>query len=134
MTAPAKTDKLLGSKFLYADDLLKDGKWVEARLTISRHVPGGTLTGADKSTVDADAIGFDGTDKLLVLNKTNTRLLKIATGSSKPAGWIGKTVALYPVSINAFGQQNLPCIRVRVADGQPTPFGVRKFLGRDLTV
>ena len=126
-----KTD--LGPQFLYADDLLKDGKWVEVKLTITRHVPGGTLTGADKSVVEHDAIGFEGTDKLLVLNKTNSRLLKIATGSSKPAGWIGKTVAVFPVSINAFGQQNLPCIRIRVKDGQPVPFGVRKFMGKDLT-
>lgn len=123
----------LGPQFLYADDLLRDGQWIEATLTIAKFVPANSIKGANGQKVEKDAIGFDGTDKLLVLNATNRRLIKIATGSSKPEGWTGKKVTIYPVTINAFGQSEIPCIRIRIGSGQPIPFGVRKFLGHDLT-
>ena len=132
MTANLKAT--LGPQFLYADDMLRDGNWIEVKLTIARFIEANTVKGADGKLVEKDAIGFEGTDKMLVLNATNRRLIKIATGSSKPDGWIGKRIALYPVSINAFGQSNIPCIRIRIEDGKPVPFGVRKFLGKDLTV
>ena len=126
--------KELGPQFLYADDLFRDGKWAEVTLTIEGIHAGGTIFGADKKAVDNDSISFVGTEKKLVLNKTNKRLLKIATKSSKSDGWLGKKVTIYPVLINAFGEKNVPCIRVRVGDGNPVPFGVRKFLGKDLTI
>ena len=127
----AKKD--LGPQFLYADDLLRDGQWIEARLVIASHIPGGSLKGADGTSVEKDAIGFEKTDKLLVLNRTNTRLIRIATGNSKPEGWIGKSIVVYPVRIKAFGEDNLAAIRVRAGDGKPVPKGVRKFMGTDLT-
>ena len=127
----AKKD--LGPQFLYADDLLRDGRWIEAKLVIASHIPANTLRGADNSPVEKDAIGFEKTDKLLVLNRTNTRLIRIATGNSKPDGWIGKSIVVYPVRINAFGESNLAAIRVRAGDGKPVPKGVRKFMGVDLT-
>ena len=127
----AKKD--LGPQFLYADDLIRDGRWIEAKLTIANHIVGGTLTGADGTRVDKDAISFEKTDKILVLNRTNTRLIRIATGNSKPEGWIGKSIVVYPVRIKAFGEDNLAAIRVRAGDGKPVPKGVRKFMGTDLT-
>lgn len=125
--------KELGPEFLYADDLLRDGKWVEATLTIERIAEPGSLRGANGQTVDDISLGFAKTKKWLVLNKTNKRLLRIETGSSKPDGWIGRQVTIYPATINAFGEKNVPCIRFRVTGGKPVPFGARKFLGKDLT-
>lgn len=123
----------LGPEFLYADDLLRDGRWIEATLTIREIAEPGTLKGANGEVVKDMSLGFEKTRKWLVLNKTNKRLLRIETGSSKPEGWIGHKVTLYPATINAFGEKNVPCIRVRLSDGKPVPFGVRKFLGKDLT-
>lgn len=120
-------------QFLYADDLLKDGVFREVTLKISEIHQPGTLFSADKKPVEKIALGFTGTDKKLVLNNTNERLVRMATGSTKSDGWTGHKVTLYPVSGNWFGEKNVPAIRIRTPEGMPVQMAVRKQLGRDLT-
>lgn len=121
------------SQFLYAEDFLKDGKWISPTLTIKAVIPAGTLKGADGQTVQNESISFVESDRILVLNKTNARLLRIQFGTQDREKWEGEKITLYATLIACFGEQNVPAIRVRMDDGRPVPFGVRKFLGRDLT-
>lgn len=129
MEQPTTKDR----QFLYADDLLKDGQFCDVTLTIAEvHTPN-TLKGADGKFVEKSALSFVGTPKKLVLNNTNERLVRMATGSTKSDGWVGKKVTLYPVSGNWFGEKNVPAIRIRTPEGTPVQMSVRKQLGRDLT-
>lgn len=50
-------------------------------------------------------------EKQLVLNRTNAECLKGMFGR-KVAQWVGKRVTLYPVTVEAFGEEK-PAIRVR---------------------
>ncbi len=125
--------KIKDRQFLYADDLLKDGQFRDVTLTIAEVHAANTLFGADQKPVEKMALGFAGTEKKLVLNNTNERLVRMATGSTKSDGWAGKKVTLYPVAINAFGEKNVPAIRIRTPEGTPIQMSVRKQLGRDLS-
>jgi hypothetical protein len=129
--ATASTQK--DNKFLYAEDFLKSGQWTSPTVTIKAVIPPGELKGADGQTVQNPSLQFDESPKLLVLNRTNLRLLRIQFGTEDWSKWAGEKVTLYATLIACFGEQNVPAIRVRMDDSRPVPFGVRKFLGRDLT-
>lgn len=123
----------LGPEFLYAEDLLQGGKWITCTLTISAVIPPGTIAGSDKKVIQNHVLEFEKTPKKLVLNNTNKRLCKVSTGESRPENWPGHKIEIYPASINAFGEKNLPCLRIKLPTGKPAPFATRKFMGRDLT-
>lgn len=123
----------LGPDFIEAGDLLRDGKWIEATLTISRVAPAHTLVGDNEQVVDKVSIGFEKGKKWLPLNKTNLKIVKFETGTAKPDNWIGKTITIYPAAIDAFGQRNVACVRVRLTPGKVAPFLQKHHLGRDLT-
>lgn len=120
-------------QFLYAEDFLADGVWKDAKLTIREVVEPGTLRTADKKPVLERSLRFEKSNKILVLNRTNTRMLKLLFGTEKAENWAGQRVTLYAAIINCFGQDNVPCVRVRLPQDRPIPFGLRKFLGKDLT-
>ena len=125
-------EKTLGQGFIYGDDLLRDGRWHEQSLVIAEVIPAGTIKGADRTIVDKPALRFEGAKKLLVVNATNSRILKVETGNSNPKGWTGKEIVIYPAKIRAFGEETL-CVRIRNRSGRPLAKGVRKWLGTDLT-
>lgn len=125
--------KEYGDGFLYADDFVRDGKWCQFALTIKGIVPPNTIKAANKQMVDKVCLQFEEASKILAVNTTNERLLKMACGSAKSDNWVGKKVTFYPVSVDAFGQTNVPALRVRLPKEVPMPFSARKQLGRDLT-
>lgn len=100
-----------GSKYLYAEDLLCDGQYSRAEVTIYGVHPAGTLTKADGKPIDKPAIEFVGKAKKLVLCKSNVAFLKYATGESSPSKWIGKKIILTVRSVDAFGDR-VPAIRI----------------------
>lgn len=57
------------------------------------------------------AVSFEGSEKVLLLNKTNAEELAEAFGDDSDA-WIGKTVTLYTVR-TLFQGKRVPAIRVR---------------------
>ncbi len=56
-------------------------------------------------------VRFVETDKKLVLNKTNAKIVAKLFGP-QTAEWVGKRVALYPTTTK-FGPETVDCIRVR---------------------
>jgi hypothetical protein len=94
------------SEYVAAEDL--QGK--DVALTIAK-VEKATLRTNDKKTKDAFLIHFDRARKPLVLNKTNARTIAQLHGTQAEK-WVGKRVALYPTTCDAFGQTTT-CIRIR---------------------
>jgi len=123
----------LGSKFLHGEDFLVDGRWREVRVTIKAVHEPETIKGGDKKPVKDWVLAIEKSDKLICLNKTNLRLIKLALGTDRLKEWIGKQITLYAVSGSWFGEENVLSIRVRVPVGSPVPMGIRKHLGEDLT-
>jgi len=58
---------------------------------------------------------FQGTDRSLVLNKTNANIIA-ACFSDETEAWFGQKIELYPTTTE-FGGKIVPCIRVRRPDG-----------------
>ena len=126
---PLKRDSL----YLYAEDFLVEGEWKQFVLTIKGlHAPN-TVKGGDGRAIPQPLIGFEETPKLFGLNKTNLRLLHMACGTIEGRNLIGARITLYPAVGSAFGQKDVPWLRIRVPQGRPVPYGVRKQLGQDLT-
>lgn len=100
-------------------------------LTIETIYPPGEMKAADGRDIDKPVMAFKGARKMLILNKTNQKILKSMFGA-KASGWIG-----HPVTIGvrylkrAFGQDNVPTIRIIPPEGSAIPFGVQKHMGSE---
>jgi hypothetical protein len=89
------------SKFLKVDDL--EGK----KLPL-------TITGCDIQSVGEDkklVLSFHETEKTLVLNVTNARMLEMLTGSDDYTQWVGNRIILRR-DIASFNGKPTPCIRI----------------------
>lgn len=82
-------------------------------LTIKSVADPGTVKSADKKVIDRPILYFEETDKGLILNKTNARTIGLRHGNEMNE-WTGKTVTLFGTVCDAFGEKNVPCVRVRV--------------------
>ena len=121
-----------GSDFLYAEDFLQDGEWRSYSMTIAAVYQKDTQKTKDGKTIDKYIVEFAGSGKKLALSKTNMRLAKIVIGSNKVSDWVGKKLTLFAAEgVPAFGQKTT-AIRVRVPEDM-VPYGIRKFMGKDLT-
>ena len=122
--------KQFGSRFLYAEDLLQGGEFRKATVEISEVHERGTLTAANKTRIDKLTIGFKGREKLLVLCKTNERVIHIVTGEVPGPGWIGKQITLGARIVDAFGSESL-AVRVLPPVGTVLTVSLNKRLGRE---
>lgn len=68
--------------------------------------------GQGKDAEDKVILYFNGTDKGLVLNKTNWGLIARALGSDETDDWTGKAITLYSTDVQ-FGNDFVRSIRVR---------------------
>ena len=108
--------KLFPSKFLRAADL--DGHEIECAIHEIR-VEDLTGDGRERKPV----LYFEGKDKGLVLNKTNSMIIAGRYGDDTD-GWQGKPVILYGTETQFQGKL-VPCIRVRIpapVAGDEPPF------------
>lgn len=55
---------------------------------------------------------FEETEKPMVMNKTNLKMITILTGTPIAKKWAGKKVIIEKKKIRAFGRSDLPCLRV----------------------
>ena len=78
---------------------------------IERIEPSGSVKCADGRMIDKPVVYFKGKDKGLVLNKTNARAVARKHGASMDA-WIGKTVSIYQARVDAFGERDVPAVRI----------------------
>lgn len=118
-----------GSQYLYAEDLLSDGKFKSVEVEISELHEPGTLKKADGGTVDKPALSFKGATKKLVLCKTNIALIKFAVGDADAAKWIGKKIRLVVRLVDAFGSK---VTAIRVWPSVSIRKGLVKYLGEEI--
>lgn len=79
--------------------------------------------------IDKPIIAFEGCRKRLVCGKTNLRIISSQLGK-KASEWVGKEVSLCCRYLaEAFGQKNVPVVRVLATDEKPLTFGMRKHYG-----
>lgn len=116
--------------FLASDDIgynESGGKTVSP--VIREYKPAGTVIDSKKQVVELPVLYFEKSPKGFVLNKTNERILKLVLGKDI-SKWPGNKITLGVGFVAAFGERDVPVIRVQPPKGIPLPFGVRKWLGK----
>lgn len=112
--------------FLDASDLMKRGT---VTLTISGVVAPGTEKDAGGKSIKPAILAFEKAKKRLILNKTNQKVIAMAHGS-KASEWTGKSITLCVRWLEkAFGQFNVPVIRVVPPEGTELTFSMRSKYG-----
>jgi hypothetical protein len=120
----AKDDKLIKG-----EDLLVKGEYKAFKLVIERAAieerenEGGKKTGL--------LVHFAGAKKPLFapMDQINWRLIRCELGTVEPTEIIGKTLTLYPVKGDWFGEVNTLAVRVQVNGDKPRPRISRKTMG-----
>ena len=100
------------SEFLAADDLPVDR---DVCLTIAG-ASIDNVTSPTNKTKKMVCLSFEKTPKKLALNRTNGRTIAKITGSTQVEDWTGAKICLYRTTIKAFGDPQLPAIRVRLPE------------------
>lgn len=99
--------------------------------TIKAVVKPGSEKCANKRVIDRPIIEFEGSSKRFICSKTNERLIKAIYGP-KTSEWAGKQVTLMVrYLIEAFGEPDVPTLRIVLPRGIPMPFSVRKWYGSE---
>lgn len=111
--------------FLSSMDLLQKGGPVKVK--IAAVLPKNTERDSKNKLIDKPIVAFEGAKKRLILNNTNGKILAVLFGQKTPE-WSGKEVTLLVRYIDAFGQKNVPVIRVQAQESQ-LGFGIRKHYG-----
>jgi len=93
-------------RFIAGEDL--DGK--EVTVTIDKVGIDEAFNGREKE--DVVVVSFKEADKMMVLNKTNAKVIAKIAGSQNVEDWTGTKIILRPQMVNAFGQQTL-AVRVK---------------------
>jgi hypothetical protein len=121
--------KEFGSAYLYAEDLIRDGNYIDATVTIESVIPPNTIKAANGKMIGHDTLKFVGKDKLLVLcAKVNQRILAIATGESQAEKWPGHKISLQVRIVDSFGEK-VPAIRILPPQGAMIRKSLRERLG-----
>lgn len=111
--------------FLDASDIMA---LKQAKVTIETVVPPNTEKDSTGKMIDKAILSFVNRPKRLILNKTNAKIIKMSHG--QPSEWAGKQITLTVRWLDkAFGQTNVPVIRVVPPDGVSMTFGMRKKYG-----
>jgi hypothetical protein len=114
--------------FLDAADLMASGT---KTVTISDVSPPGAERDSTRKVIDKPIVSFEKTAKRLILNKTNAKVIAMAHGK-KASQWIGKKITLTVRWLDkAFGETNVPVIRVVPPAGKELTFGMRKRYGAE---
>ena len=121
--------KEYGSAYLYAEDLIRDGNYIDATVTIESVIAPNTIKAANGKMIGHDTLKFVGKDKLLVLcAKVNQRILAIATGESQAEKWPGHKITLQVRIVDSFGEK-VPAIRILPPQGAMIRKSLRERLG-----
>ncbi len=109
-----KVSEEFPSQFLEAAELGgKDFNLIIARVEKMRGVKG-----RDGKPFDPKVVWFEKAKKGFCLNKTNAKIIRDRLGYGDDSEqWVGKPLTIYPTTCDAFGERNVPCIRVRLMPG-----------------
>jgi len=117
--------------FIASDDIGYDNSGGQSVTLIIKSVAEPyTVTDSRGVVVESPVVYFEKAKKGLVLNKTNERICRLLCGK-RYADWNGKEITLGVRFVNAFGERDVPVIRVVPPSGIPLPFGVRKWTGKE---
>lgn len=83
----------------------------DAKLEIAGYDRPNTVKDASDKLIDKPILRFVGTDKGLILNKTNARTIGLSYGNEMDH-WKGEAITLYSTTCEAFGDI-VACVRVR---------------------
>jgi len=112
--------------FLDASDIMASG---DITLTIAGVVGPSAEKDAKGKEIDKAIVSFVGAKKRLILNKTNAKVIAMAHGT-KASQWAGKQITLTVRWLEkAFGQFNVPVIRVVPPADKALTFGMRQKYG-----
>ena len=130
MTSESELDARMAGAFtgnyLDATDL-KDTGDIELEI-VSVTAPGDEKDATGK-VIDKAVLRFAKAKKAFIINKTNAKIIALQHGK-KPSAWPGKRITLTVCYLEkAFGQQNVPVIRVKPPESSPMTFGMRKNYG-----
>lgn len=115
--------------YLRAEDLLVDERYSTFTLEIVAVLSGAPLTRRLRP-VTGYALAFKGCQKVLGLGATNEALIKVITGDSRPAKWIGRTVTLEVRRVRSARKgETQPAIRLMPKVGTEMRSGLKKELG-----
>jgi hypothetical protein len=78
------------------------------------------VKGRDGRPFDARVVYFKGAKKGWCVNRKNAKIVRdFLRYGDEMEGWIGKPITIYPTTCDAFGDKDVPCIRVKVSGGEP---------------
>jgi hypothetical protein len=121
-----------GQAFLYAEDLLIGQQYRTAVVEIEEYLPEGTLKSADGRLIDKPSLKFKGKEKLLVLCKTNAKIIHFITGEPGGQKWVGTQITLQPRFVQAFGE-TVVALRIIPPKGVMVRKKVLEQLGKPAT-
>jgi len=118
--------------FLDATDIpIINGDSPGITVEISGVVPPNAEKDNTGKQINKTILSFKGAKKRLIINKVNARVLCQLHGK-KASEWVGKKVTLVVRYLEkAFGQFNVPVIRIKADETHPLTFGVRKHYGSE---
>lgn len=112
--------------FIDASDIMASG---DITLTIAGVIAPGAEKDASGKIIDKALVAFEKAKKRLVLNKINEKIIAMMHGN-KASEWAGKQIRLTVRYLDkAFGQANVPVVRVVPGDDKPMTFSMRKKYG-----
>lgn len=118
---------ILSSEFVDSTDILSRG---DTTVEIERVYAPNKMKDSRGTPVNKPVIAFKGAKKKFIVGKTNLKLLAILFGP-KTGPWKGQKVTLTVRYLDeAFGQKNVPTVRIKVDDESKIPHSVRKHYGR----
>ncbi len=100
------------SKYLKAADLKGH------RVTVK--ISGIEMANVGDDSGDKPVVYFEGKNRGLVLNKTNSNMICEITGSSETDDWVHTSIALFPTKVDYQGRR-VDAIRVDYPKGQKPP-------------
>ena len=125
-TVTTKRDPYEGSHFLKADDIM--GRMEACTAVIDSILPPGAESDARGKVIDRKIVTFQKTGKQLILSPLNHKVLKINLGPNEE-DWPGKKLTLVVRYLDAFGELDLPCIRIWPE--KPIPKSMREKFGEE---
>ena len=110
-------------EFIESADIMGSGP---ITLTIKEVLPRNTVEDSQKRLIDKPILVFEKAAKKFIVNKTNEKILRSRYGKN----WSGNEVTLIVTYLKeAFGELNVPAVRVQEFEGVPLPFSVRRKYG-----
>lgn len=124
--APIEDRVRFEGNFLDANDVRATG---DISLEIAAATPPNTERDSQKKLIDKWIVAFKGAKKRLILNNINAKII-VQLHGDKSKAWVGKRITLTTRWLEkAFGQRNVPVIRVVPASEGDLTFGMRKNYG-----